>query len=245
MTRLLPSQIHKARFQCKTSAKMALPAQIPFFPWHWWHRNTPSPRCVRQHAVPQRSDGGDAIQAPTSPFCCSFLTLSLQASLLLRNTADKAQPSRGGTLRGRSRAACCLTSSSAQLGFPAALLLPPLTPPGFSVPQHIHSRSALECAYRTHLVAGIGFYQHLLLYIQSHYQLELQCCIDWTHVTDPLMGGCSWAAARWGGMGWDGGFKVVRFRPLLLAGPALAGPVCSQPHPTNLEHFQGGGQPDP
>lgn len=54
--------------------------------------------------------------------------------------------------------------------------------------KHIHSRSALECAYRTHLIAGIGFYQHLLLYIQSHYQLELQCCIDWTHVTDPLIG---------------------------------------------------------
>ncbi|XP_036778400.2 nonsense-mediated mRNA decay factor SMG5 isoform X1 [Manis pentadactyla] len=54
--------------------------------------------------------------------------------------------------------------------------------------KHIHSRSTLECAYRTHLVAGIGFYQHLLLYIQSHYQLELQCCIDWTHVTDPLIG---------------------------------------------------------
>ncbi|KAG8146521.1 putative To mCG8836 isoform 1 protein [Naja naja] len=49
-------------------------------------------------------------------------------------------------------------------------------------------RSTLECAYRTHLIAGIGFYQHLLLYIQSHYQLELQCCIDWTHVTDPLIG---------------------------------------------------------
>ncbi|NXC11502.1 SMG5 protein, partial [Orthonyx spaldingii] len=58
----------------------------------------------------------------------------------------------------------------------------------FSFSQHIHSRSTLECAYRTHLVAGIGFYQHLLLYIQSHYQLELQCCIDWTHVTDPLIG---------------------------------------------------------
>ncbi|XP_074020528.1 nonsense-mediated mRNA decay factor SMG5 isoform X2 [Numenius arquata] len=54
--------------------------------------------------------------------------------------------------------------------------------------KHIHSRSTLECAYRTHLVAGIGFYQHLLLYIQSHYQLELQSCIDWTHVTDPLIG---------------------------------------------------------
>ncbi|XP_044305073.1 protein SMG5 isoform X2 [Varanus komodoensis] len=54
--------------------------------------------------------------------------------------------------------------------------------------KHIHSHSTLECAYRTHLVAGIGFYQHLLLYVQSHYQLELQCCIDWTHVTDPLMG---------------------------------------------------------
>ncbi|XP_053464278.1 nonsense-mediated mRNA decay factor SMG5 isoform X1 [Nycticebus coucang] len=54
--------------------------------------------------------------------------------------------------------------------------------------KHVHSRSTLECAYRTHLVAGIGFYQHLLLYIQSHYQLELQCCIDWTHVTDPLIG---------------------------------------------------------
>lgn len=54
--------------------------------------------------------------------------------------------------------------------------------------KHIHSRSTLECAYRTHLIAGIGFYQHLLLYIQSHYQLELQCCIDWTHVTDPLIG---------------------------------------------------------
>ncbi|KAF7238354.1 Protein SMG5 [Varanus komodoensis] len=54
--------------------------------------------------------------------------------------------------------------------------------------EHIHSHSTLECAYRTHLVAGIGFYQHLLLYVQSHYQLELQCCIDWTHVTDPLMG---------------------------------------------------------
>nr|XP_034953676.1 protein SMG5 [Zootoca vivipara] len=54
--------------------------------------------------------------------------------------------------------------------------------------KHIHSRSTLECAYRTHLIAGIGFYQHLLLYIQSHYQLELQGCIDWTHVTDPLIG---------------------------------------------------------
>lgn len=54
--------------------------------------------------------------------------------------------------------------------------------------QHIHSRSTLECAYRTHLIAGVGFYQHLLLYIQSHYQLELQDCIDWTHVTDPLIG---------------------------------------------------------
>ncbi|XP_043935749.1 protein SMG5 [Protopterus annectens] len=54
--------------------------------------------------------------------------------------------------------------------------------------KHIHSRSALECAYRTHLIAGVGFYQHLLLYIQSHYQLELQGCIDWTHVTDPLIG---------------------------------------------------------
>uniref|UniRef100_A0A8C5N4W0 Nonsense-mediated mRNA decay factor n=1 Tax=Leptobrachium leishanense TaxID=445787 RepID=A0A8C5N4W0_9ANUR len=54
--------------------------------------------------------------------------------------------------------------------------------------KNIHSRSALECAYRTHLIAGVGFYQHLLLYIQSHYQLELQCCIDWTHVTDPLIG---------------------------------------------------------
>ncbi|KAG7283366.1 hypothetical protein CRUP_000892 [Coryphaenoides rupestris] len=54
--------------------------------------------------------------------------------------------------------------------------------------KHIHSRSALECAYRTHLVAGVGFYQHLLLYVQSHYQLELQDCIDWTHVTDPLIG---------------------------------------------------------
>ncbi|KAM4013664.1 nonsense-mediated mRNA decay factor SMG5 isoform 2-T2 [Anomaloglossus baeobatrachus] len=54
--------------------------------------------------------------------------------------------------------------------------------------KHIHSRSALECAYRTHLIAGVGFYQHLLLYVQSHYQLELQCCIDWTHVSDPLIG---------------------------------------------------------
>uniref|UniRef100_A0A674CN33 Nonsense-mediated mRNA decay factor n=1 Tax=Salmo trutta TaxID=8032 RepID=A0A674CN33_SALTR len=54
--------------------------------------------------------------------------------------------------------------------------------------KHIHSRSALECAYRTHLIAGVGFYQHLLLYIQSHYQLEMQDCIDWTHVTDPLIG---------------------------------------------------------
>ncbi|XP_062841759.1 nonsense-mediated mRNA decay factor SMG5 [Trichomycterus rosablanca] len=53
--------------------------------------------------------------------------------------------------------------------------------------KHIHSHSALECAYRTHLIAGVGFYQHLLLYIQSHYQLELQDCIDWTHVTDPLI----------------------------------------------------------
>ncbi|TRY55317.1 hypothetical protein DNTS_013468 [Danionella cerebrum] len=53
--------------------------------------------------------------------------------------------------------------------------------------KHIHSRSALECAYRTHLIAGVGFFQHLLLYVQSHYQLELQDCIDWTHVTDPLI----------------------------------------------------------
>ncbi|KAG2462079.1 SMG5 protein, partial [Polypterus senegalus] len=53
--------------------------------------------------------------------------------------------------------------------------------------KHIHSHSTLECAYRTHLIAGVGFYQHLLLYIQSHYQLELQNCIDWTHVTDPLI----------------------------------------------------------
>lgn len=38
------------------------------------------------------------------------------------------------------------------------------------------------------MIAGVGFYQHLLLYIQSHYQLEMQDCIDWTHVTDPLIG---------------------------------------------------------
>lgn len=62
-------------------------------------------------------------------------------------------------------------------------------------PQHIHSRSTLECAYRTHLIAGVGFYQHLLLYIQSHYQLELQDCIDWTHVTDPLIGSRSFTQA--------------------------------------------------
>ncbi|XP_072316246.1 nonsense-mediated mRNA decay factor SMG5 isoform X1 [Eucyclogobius newberryi] len=54
--------------------------------------------------------------------------------------------------------------------------------------KHIHSHSVLECAYRTHLIAGVGFYQHLLLYIQSHYQLELHHCMDWTHVWDPLMG---------------------------------------------------------
>lgn len=66
----------------------------------------------------------------------------------------------------------------------------------FSRPlQHIHSRSTLECAYRTHLIAGVGFYQHLLLYIQSHYQLELQDCIDWTHVTDPLIGNCFFASS--------------------------------------------------
>ena len=69
---------------------------------------------------------------------------------------------------------------------PLSILLSQPLP--FPDAQHIHSRSTLECAYRTHLVAGIGFYQHLLLYIQSHYQLELQCCIDWTHVTDPLIG---------------------------------------------------------
>ncbi|XP_033836605.1 nonsense-mediated mRNA decay factor SMG5 isoform X2 [Periophthalmus magnuspinnatus] len=53
--------------------------------------------------------------------------------------------------------------------------------------KHIHSHSVLECAYRTHLIAGVGFYQHLLLYIQSHYQLELRHCMDWTHVSDPLI----------------------------------------------------------
>ncbi|XP_069463214.1 nonsense-mediated mRNA decay factor SMG5 [Ambystoma mexicanum] len=68
--------------------------------------------------------------------------------------------------------------------------------------KHIHSRSALECAYRTHLIAGIGFYQHLLLYIQSHYQLELQCCIDWTHVTDPLIGGKKPVSASAKEMDW-------------------------------------------
>lgn len=54
--------------------------------------------------------------------------------------------------------------------------------------KHIHSHSVLECAYRTHLIAGVGFYQHLLLYIQSHYQLELRHCMDWTHESDPLIG---------------------------------------------------------
>uniref|UniRef100_A0AAV2MFM5 Nonsense-mediated mRNA decay factor n=1 Tax=Knipowitschia caucasica TaxID=637954 RepID=A0AAV2MFM5_KNICA len=53
--------------------------------------------------------------------------------------------------------------------------------------KHIHSHSVLECAYRTHLIAGVGFYQHLLLYIQSHYQLELRHCMDWTNVSDPLI----------------------------------------------------------
>lgn len=73
--------------------------------------------------------------------------------------------------------------------FPVLLLLVCFQKCNFSCPlQHIHSRSTLECAYRTHLIAGVGFYQHLLLYIQSHYQLELQDCIDWTHVTDPLIG---------------------------------------------------------
>ncbi|KAJ0066685.1 hypothetical protein NL108_017875 [Boleophthalmus pectinirostris] len=53
--------------------------------------------------------------------------------------------------------------------------------------KHIHSHSVLECAYRTHLIAGVGFYQHLLLYIQSHYQLQLHHCMDWTHASDPLI----------------------------------------------------------
>ncbi|XP_052002232.1 nonsense-mediated mRNA decay factor SMG5 isoform X2 [Xyrauchen texanus] len=68
--------------------------------------------------------------------------------------------------------------------------------------KHIHSRSALECAYRTHLIAGVGFFQHLLLYIQSHYQLELQDCIDWTHVTDPLIGRKKPVSATFKEMEW-------------------------------------------
>uniref|UniRef100_S4R5J5 Nonsense-mediated mRNA decay factor n=1 Tax=Petromyzon marinus TaxID=7757 RepID=S4R5J5_PETMA len=52
--------------------------------------------------------------------------------------------------------------------------------------KQLQTRGSMECAYRTHLVAGVGFYQHLLLTLQSHYQLELQACIDWTHVVDTL-----------------------------------------------------------
>uniref|UniRef100_UPI00358FAD3C nonsense-mediated mRNA decay factor SMG5-like n=1 Tax=Myxine glutinosa TaxID=7769 RepID=UPI00358FAD3C len=45
---------------------------------------------------------------------------------------------------------------------------------------------SLDCAYRTHLTAGVGFYQHLLLSLQEQYWLQLQGCVDWLHLGDTL-----------------------------------------------------------
>jgi len=47
---------------------------------------------------------------------------------------------------------------------------------------------SLDCAYRTHLTAGVGFYQHLLLSLQEQYWLQLQGCVDWLHLGDTLAG---------------------------------------------------------
>uniref|UniRef100_A0A8C4NGC0 Nonsense-mediated mRNA decay factor n=1 Tax=Eptatretus burgeri TaxID=7764 RepID=A0A8C4NGC0_EPTBU len=50
---------------------------------------------------------------------------------------------------------------------------------------------SLDCAYRTHLTAGVGFYQHLLLSLQEQYWLQLQGCVDWLHLGDTLAGRCT------------------------------------------------------
>ncbi|XP_037358508.1 nonsense-mediated mRNA decay factor SMG5-like [Talpa occidentalis] len=43
---------------------------------------------------------------------------------------------------------------------------------------------------RVHLRAGLHFYEHLFLFLQGHYELRLQSCIDWPHRATVHLIGC-------------------------------------------------------
>ncbi|XP_070542496.1 nonsense-mediated mRNA decay factor SMG5-like [Ptychodera flava] len=44
--------------------------------------------------------------------------------------------------------------------------------------------SALECAYRTHLMSGVGYYHHLINKVQLEFDVDVENIIDWTTVPD-------------------------------------------------------------
>ncbi|XP_072051358.1 nonsense-mediated mRNA decay factor SMG5-like [Amphiura filiformis] len=51
--------------------------------------------------------------------------------------------------------------------------------------KHMRSGSALESAYRTHLLAATGFYHHLLLRLQREYKISLNGVVDFVDISTP------------------------------------------------------------
>ncbi|XP_064123738.1 nonsense-mediated mRNA decay factor SMG5-like [Loxodonta africana] len=47
--------------------------------------------------------------------------------------------------------------------------------------KHMDTFNHWEGPLRAHLVGGLKFYEHLFLFLQHHYELRLQSCIDWPH----------------------------------------------------------------
>lgn len=51
--------------------------------------------------------------------------------------------------------------------------------------KHMRTGSALESAYRTHLLAATGFYHHLLLRLQREYKISLNGVVDFVDISTP------------------------------------------------------------
>ncbi|XP_054982672.1 nonsense-mediated mRNA decay factor SMG5-like isoform X2 [Sorex araneus] len=54
--------------------------------------------------------------------------------------------------------------------------------------KHLGTSPPWEGPLRAHLNGGLTFYEHLFLFLQNHYGLRLQSCIDWPHRAIHLIG---------------------------------------------------------
>ncbi|VTJ67948.1 Hypothetical predicted protein [Marmota monax] len=54
--------------------------------------------------------------------------------------------------------------------------------------KHTHTFKHWEGPLQAHLKGGLKFYEHLFLFLQGHYELRLQSCIDWPHSAIHLIG---------------------------------------------------------